>query len=273
MQRLAPQSAVLKAALIQVVAASLAWMWPWLLKQGSPLAQWFSSTVGLVLFQASMAVLLARLSGAPNWWLWIHAAFGPLLVLALLLQWPSWVWGLGFAVLLLVFWRTDQSQVPLYLSNSTTVGQLVQVLPDKPCYVADLGCGDGRVLHQLARARPDCQFVGFEHAPLPCLWAKVANFRLANVQIHWGSFWDQSLEPYSLVYAFLSPVPMRALWLKACEEMSPDSRLVSNSFEVPDVQPLARIEVDDTRQTQLWIYQPDNLYLEHADDLAQPRME
>ncbi len=56
------------------------------------------------------------------------------------------------------------------------------------------------------------------------------------------------------MYAFLSPVPMPAVWAKAIAEMRPGSLLVSNSFEVPGHEADAVIEVGDRRGTRLFLY-------------------
>ena len=57
-----------------------------------------------------------------------------------------------------------------------------------------------------------------------------------------------------MVYAFLSPVPMTALWNKVEKEMKPGGLFISNSFPVPDIEPSEIVEVDDERQTQLYCY-------------------
>lgn len=210
----------------------------------------------LALVQGGVAATVAAVRGAPRWWWWIHLGFGPLAWGAQQLGWPAWAWGLAFVLAVLVFWRTDTSRVPLYLSNAVTVQALAALLPPEPVTVADLGCGDARVLRQLARLRPDCQFVGWEHAPLTALWARLASLRQPQVRVVWGSFWDQPLQDYALVYAFLSPAPMPRLWDKAQAEMAPGAVLVSNSFAVPGQKPQRRVRVDDRRATELWVYQP-----------------
>lgn len=205
------------------------------------------------------AGLVAALLRLPRWWWLISFLFAPLAVLALGLGLPPWAWLLGFVLLLLVFWRTDASRVPLYMSNARTAQALVALLPAAPCRVIDLGCGDGRLLRQLAKARPDSQFVGLEHAPLTWAWAWVWSARSANLHIGCGSFWTHSwgdLNQYDVVYAFLSPIPMPRLWDKSTTQAKPGSLLVSNSFEVPDVAPLQTVQVDDSRSTRLYVYQP-----------------
>jgi hypothetical protein len=204
--------------------------------------------------QGACAAAISQGLQAPRWWLPIHLAFLPLATAALALNIPPWVWLLGFTILLLVFWRTDQSRVPLYLSNAATASALIALLPPHPCRVIDLGCGDGGLLRRLARARPDCTFLGFEHAPLTWLWARLASLGTTNLSVRRGDFWRQNLRDFDVVYAFLSPAPMPRLWSKAQAEQAPGTLLVSNTFAIPDAEPEQIIDVADRRKTRLYCY-------------------
>lgn len=208
--------------------------------------------------QGICAALVSEKLGAPKWWLAIHLGFLPAALWVGRLGSdlginPAWYFAC-FAALLLVFWRTDKSQVPLYLSNAATAAALAALLPDASCQVADLGCGDGRLLRKLAARRPDCSFVGIEHAPLPWLWARLASVNRPNLTIRYGDFWRLRLDLFDVVYAFLSPVPMPRLMAKAHSEMRTGTLLVSNSFAVPGVKPERSIEVGDRRGTVLHCY-------------------
>lgn len=213
----------------------------------------------LAMLQGGIAAMIALRQSAPPWWLLIHLGFAPLLVLVHGLDLaPGWFLA-GFVLLLLVFWRTDKSRVPLYLTNRATAAALLKLLPAAHVRCIDLGCGDGRLLRRLAIARPDCTFVGIEHAPLPWLVARLLTLRLANVSVRRGDFWNEPLSGYGFVYAFLSPAPMPRLWAKACAEMAPGALLVSNSFAVPDAEPLDIARVGDRRGTRLYLYKPHGL--------------
>jgi SAM-dependent methyltransferase len=210
----------------------------------------------LAMFQGGVATMIAMRQGAPRWWLPIHLGFAPLLVLVHGLDIaPGWFL-VAFMLLLLVFWRTDASRVPLYLSNRKTAEALLGLLPPTPCAVIDLGCGDGGLLARLARARPDCRFAGIEHAPLPWFNARLRCAGLPNVDVRRGDFWPVSLAGYDVVYAFLSPAPMPRLWEKARNEMAPGSLLVSNSFAVPGIEAEREVAVPDHRATRLLCYRP-----------------
>lgn len=231
-----------------LVAVLVTGLWPNLPGWAAPIAH------GLC------AAALAVLWRLPRWWWWISLGFAPLAwvgqAVSHSLGLPAWVWLLAFMVVFLVFWRTDASRVPLYMTNSRSAEAVSALLGPASGQFIDLGCGDGRLLRHLARERPDWHFVGFEHAPLTWAWAKVLGLRLPNLQVHLGSFWDHPLAPYDVVYAFLSPVPMPRLWDKARGQLQPGARLVSNSFEIPGVTPAMRVDVDDARKTRLLVYIP-----------------
>ncbi|MDZ4254393.1 MAG: class I SAM-dependent methyltransferase [Sulfuritalea sp.] len=214
----------------------------------------FGRPLLLATLQGALALLIAWRLRAPVWWLPIHFCFLPLVVLARGMALPGWVWGGGFVLLLLVFWRTDRSRVPLYLTNRRSRDVLLQLLPAGPCRAIDLGCGDGAVLRHLAAARADCSFVGVEHAPLTWAWAWLRARGQHNLSIHCGDFWTHSLDGYDLVYAFLSPAAMPALGIKARAEMSSGARLVSNSFAIPGQVALDVIDVPDARKTRFYTY-------------------
>lgn len=206
--------------------------------------------------QGICAAFVSHKLEAPPWWRWIHLGFLPLAALVSTLTIaPGWYLA-AFAVLLLTFWRTDKSRVPLFLTNATAADAVADLLPTHPCHVVDLGCGTGGLLRRLARARPDCEFVGIEHAPLPWLWARLATLGCGNVQVRYGDLWAQHLALFDVVYAFLSPAPMAGLWQKALAEMRPGALLISNSFDIPGIEPAATVAAADRRETRLLVYRP-----------------
>jgi SAM-dependent methyltransferase len=210
----------------------------------------------IALAQGVCSAFTAYKLGARPWWLPIHLGFMPLIVVASRLPIePGWHLAC-FLLLLVIYWRVGQSQVPLYLSNKATALSVAALLPETQCRIIDLGCGNGVFLRRLAELRPDCTFVGIEYAPLPWLWARFACAGIENCRIARGDYWQTSLADFDLVYAFLSPVPMPALWEKACKEMKVGALLVSNSFAVPDHPAERTVNVPDRRKTRLFCYCP-----------------
>lgn len=211
--------------------------------------------LALALVQAMVAACLALALRCAPWWIAIHLAFAPLAVLATDLDLaPGWYLA-AFLVLALTYWTGARRQIPLYLSNRVTAEALGQLLPAATggCLI-DLGGGTGALLARLADARPDMDFTGVELAPLPWLIGRLRAARRRNVNWRRGDFWRESLAPYAVAYAFLSPVPMARLWAKAQVEMRPGSLLVSNSFPVPGVSPAGTLTLADRRRTRLYLY-------------------
>lgn len=208
-----------------------------------------------VFSQAALATLLAR--HVLWWWRWIHALFLPLALLTLQLPVTSGWFLLGFGLLWVVYGRTDRTRVPLYLSNTPTVTALAPLLAPWGTQLRflDIGSGIGSVILPLAHALPYGQFYGIEHAWLPYWCSRWRQWHAGNnVHFSHGDFWTLDCQHFNVVYAFLSPVPMAALWQKLQQELPNGACLISNSFVVPDVPPDLQVVVQDRRQTVLYVW-------------------
>ncbi|GAA5169324.1 class I SAM-dependent methyltransferase [Viridibacterium curvum] len=239
---------LLKALLAQLGSLALLWA----IGRSGILAG--LSPLALSISQGFIAATLSAGLGAPRWWSGIHLAFLPGIVLAMQSKLPPWVYLTAFVLLAATYWTSFRTQVPLFLSNRITVHRLAAFLPDTPTRFLDVGSGTGSMVRRLARLRPDWQIDGIENAPAPFFLSKLLARAQVNAALLRGDFWRYSLEPYDVVYAFLSPVPMPALWAKAAREMAPGSLLISNSFEIPGMEPERVIHIDDPRRTQLYCY-------------------
>ncbi len=191
-----------------------------------------------VLLQAVLAVFLSRWLDLGPRWVLMQAAL-PFLVRAL---WgvpiPAWVYLVLFLGLVLVFGGGLLSRVPLYHASEDAWEKLEGLLPDQPgLRFVDLGCGFGGPVAHLARSRPEGDFTGVEASPLTWLVAWMRCLPLRNAHIRLDSLWRTDLAGFHVAYAFLSPVPMPALWAKVRREMKPGSRFISHSFDVPGESP------------------------------------
>jgi hypothetical protein len=208
----------------------------------------------------ALAAAFSRLAGLARWWLLIQLLFIPALVLMLSLKLPPNFFLAVFLILLVVYWSTFRTQVPLYLSSRRIWQAMELLLPfpasDKNFTFMDLGSGIGGVLTHLAGVRPDGRYYGVEAAPLPFLWSwlriRLGGYR--NCQVKWGSLWDCDLAQYDVVFAYLSPVPMNELWQKARREMRPDTVFISNTFAVLNHPPQQTFTVDDLHRSTLYIW-------------------
>lgn len=218
------------------------------------LAQWVPLRWSLL--EALFAVAGGVLLGLAPWWLAINAFFVPALDLAMHAALPPVAWLAAFVIMMLLYWGVAKTQVPLFMSSAAAARALAQLLATERCRsLLDLGCGDARLITRLLISQPDTSCSGIEYAPLPWLAGKL-RLLLSGVSCPlWrGDFWGWSLAPYDCVYAYLSPVPMPALWAKARAEMRRGSLFVSNSFPVPDIKPDAVIKLNDGWGGCLYVY-------------------
>ena len=228
--------------------------------------------MALLVLQGIGAAVLGTRFGLAQWWIPIQLVLPSALAVAWTWQVPEWIFLVLFVLLVLVFWNSARSGVPLYLSNPRTRAALAALLPqeagsgktatesknkNKPWVrFADLGCGLGGPVLDLARRRPDGHFTGIELAPLPfaLAWLRLRFAGLANVKLLFGDYRSHSLGEYDVVYAFLSPVPMPNLFDQAKQEMKSGSLLISNTFDVPGHPADETVEVADRRQTSLYLW-------------------
>lgn len=228
---------------------SLAWPYYGIRNEQLPWPQ-TATAIGFV------ALMLATLTHQPWWWRLMHALFAPLVWAASTLHIdPGW-YLLLFIALLLVYRGALGGQIPLYLSNAPTVAALAEITSDLPTmHFLDLGSGIGSIVVPLARQRPQAQFTGVENAPATWAVGRLRTVALPNCDWRWGNIWRTDLSPYNVVYAFLSPAPMAALWEKVQREMRPGTLFISNSFAVPEVAAEHIVEVQGGRATRLYCYQ------------------
>ena len=242
--------------------------------------------MALLALQGIGAAVLGTRFGLAQWWIPIQLVLPSALAAAWPWQVPEWIFLVLFVLLVLVFWNSARSGVPLYLSNPRTRAALAALLPqeagngetskrtkqeeagsgktatesknkNKPWVrFADLGCGLGGPVLDLARQRPDGHFTGIESAPLPfaLAWLRLRFAGLANVKLLFGNYRSHGLGEYDVVYAFLSPVPMPDLFDQAKQEMKSGSLLISNTFDVPGHPADETVEVADRRQTSLYLW-------------------
>ncbi len=207
-----------------------------------------------------IAAVLSRIAGLAKWWLLIQLLFVPALVLALSLEISPNLFLAAFLLLLVVYWSTFRTQVPLYLSSHKAWQALETLLPattsGKNFSFMDLGSGIGGVLTHLAAVRPDGRYFGVEAAPLPFLlsWLRIRLGGFHQCKVQWGSLWSCNLAQYDVVFAYLSPVPMTALWQKVQREMRPGTLFISNTFAVAEHPPQDTITLDDLHHSTLHIW-------------------
>lgn len=212
-------------------------------------------SLGRALFvQAISAAVLSRFSFKQGrWWMPVHAIFVPALFLCLSLNInPLWYFFL-FVLSFLIFGGVWQGRVPLFISSKTALSALDQLLPKVDhLHFLDVGCGNGAVLSKVKSLRPTWTVIGVEAAIVPFLWAKLRSVVEGNsFQVVRADFWSMHWHEVNVVYSYLSPTPMPALWEKIQLESSVN-HLLSYQFLVPAVAPDQSIELEDSSRLYRW---------------------
>lgn len=235
-----------QAGLTQAGAAALAIV-PLVAGLEVTAAQW-------AVVQGAIALRIATLAGAQRWWPPLHLVFLPAVVCATQLDVPPLVWGGCFFALAAIFGATFRTQVPLFLTSASVRARLAELLAgDRSLRFLDLGCGLGSVIAPLKRARPECEFDGVELALVPYLVSRWRAGR-AGCRVARRDLMSVDLASYDVVYAFLSPAPMPALWAKAKREMRPGSLFVSLAFPIPGVAADQVLPVADAERHTLYVF-------------------
>lgn len=184
--------------------------------------------------QGALAVCFSRWCGMASWWLVIQFFF-PIIVLSTLsLHLPPVVFLCAFVFLLALYWTTFRTQVPFYPSSPEIWDAVAKLLPqNQPVKFIDIGSGLGGLVLDLERRRSDGAFTGIELAPLPWLisWIRARTGR-RRCRFLRGDYNRLNFSHYDVVFAYLSPAAMTALWQKVRAEMRPGTLLISYEFPI-----------------------------------------
>lgn len=191
----------------------------------------------VLLSQSLLTLLATRWLGLAWWWCVIQPLFPVALAGMMTLALPSWLYLMLFLALLLIYWSTYRTQVPYYPSTRSSWLALEQLLPQARAFsFVDIGSGLGGLVLHLGKKYPLANCSGVEVAPLPWLISILRQkLGAASVRFLWSSYERLDFSKFDVVFAYLSPAAMDALWRKASAEMRPGSQLVSFEFPVVGV--------------------------------------
>jgi hypothetical protein len=190
-----------------------------------------------VLLQGTLAATLSYWRHLAPWWLAIQFLFPGALMAMLSLSLPPGIFLALFIFLLGLYWSIFRTQVPFYPSGPVVWEAVAALLPaDRPVRFIDIGSGLGGLVLNLTERRPESAISGIELAPLPWLasWLRAALIR-SRARFFRGDYTQLDFAQYDVVFAYLSPAAMLALWEKSRTEMQPGAMLLSYEFPIPGV--------------------------------------
>lgn len=191
------------------------------------------------LMQGVFAAMLVYVIRLAPWWFPIQFFFPIAVVVSAAVQLPPLLYFVAFFLFLVLFWSTFRTQVPFYPSNSAVWHAVEELLPKgRPLRIIDVGSGFGGMVIYLARMRPESEVVGVELAPLPWICSRLRG----RVSGSGGLFvrrdyYRVDFREFDVVFAYLSPAAMPALWRKAHTEMRKGTLLLSYEFAISGVEP------------------------------------
>lgn len=220
---------------------------------------YFSFQPGLwqiVLVQGGVAAALSLAWRQPAWWPPLHVGFLPAILLARQLELPAAAYLAAFLLLLVFYWSSFRSRVPLYLSDHKAWRAVADMLPaTQPFGFIDLGSGLGGVPFHLESRFPLGRFYGTEIAPAPWLISRVrAWLKRSRVVFLRRDYASLDLGDFDVVFAFLSPAAMPGLWQQAEAQMRSGSLFISLSFTVDARQPDQVVTLADGARHTLYVW-------------------
>lgn len=208
-----------------------------------------------IFIQSAFAAVFSFLLRMDWWWCAIQFLFPILVVVFAFSKIPSHYYLAAFIVFALVYWSSFRTRVPYYPSKSSLLPAILDLLrTGESLKFIDVGSGLGGLPIKLSLANKKNHFFGVEIAPLPWLVSFLrSKYCKSNAYFFFGNYEKLHFGEYDVVFAYLSPAAMPALWEKAKCEMRTGTILLSYEFIIPNVKPDLCINMSSNDPTlYLW---------------------
>jgi len=123
--------------------------------------------------------------------------------------------------------------------------------------IIDLGSGWGTLVITLARKYPEREIIGYELSFVPWLVSRLLKYalNLKNLSLYRQDFLKANIAGAAVLLCYLYPGGMAALQEKLQQEANDETRIISNTFALPDLTPSQVIHLGDLYKTPIYIYQ------------------
>jgi len=162
---------------------------------------------------------------------------------------PSIVFFILIAFLVTMLFARAAPWVPTRRKDMKRILSLAQIKPGEIFY--DLGCGDGRLVVEAARAGAIA--VGFDIS-LMSYFMTIVRIALehSTAKTRFKNFFRLNLSSADIVYLFLTPSAMPKITAKLKAELKNGSRVISYAFSIPGLE-LITADKQPDRQT-IYLY-------------------
>lgn len=153
---------------------------------------------------------------------------------------------LGFTLLLLITVLVNiVSGAPFVPSGRRTIDRMLQAAQFKKGErVYDLGCGDGRLLIR-AEKQYGIHGIGYENAPIAYLLGRLNKWiHRSKVDLRFGTLFKANLKDADVLLMYLGPELQKKLMPKIKKECRKGTRLISNTFHLPGMEPTQTLPRD-----------------------------
>jgi SAM-dependent methyltransferase len=147
--------------------------------------------------------------------------------------------------------------VPTRQAERKSLAELADLAPGEKFY--DLGSGTGTILFDLARSRPDVEFVGVEISLLPYLYSKARQLLGArhyrNVKIFFRDLYRFDISAADAVFVFLVAKRHQVVAQKLAHEAKPTCRIIVEAWPIEGIEPLKTQKTE--KSLSLFLYRGD----------------
>ncbi len=112
--------------------------------------------------------------------------------------------------------------------------------------IYDLGCGDGRLVHEASAIVGSTKAVGYEYSPLVYLWAKFLSIFWRGGKIKYGNIWNQNFSDADIIFCYLLPHAMAKFEKIVVPQLKANTFIVSHAFQMPTYPIYKKIPRDGT---------------------------
>jgi len=137
---------------------------------------------------------------------------------------------------------------PFVPSKKKRIDKMMQLANlDTKKTVTEIGCGDGRIIRQVA-AKGVKKAVGFDISIVLVLYGKlVALLKKNSAKIRFGDIWQQNYQKTDVIFSYLLPIAMKKVKNIIWPQLPKNARLVSNAFPLPGIK-------EDKKEDGVYLY-------------------